>query len=75
MKERSRRLSELGDPFLVPEDGHLTIANRKIAGAERMLYTVRLTDIYQAHYLAALLETWKRFIFLVFSLIYQGGIR
>ena len=48
---------QLGDPFLVPEDGHLTVANRKIAGGERMLYTVRLTDIYQAHYWLPLLET------------------
>ncbi len=41
----------LGDPVTVPEDGRLTIANRKITAGEgsRLLSTWRLTDIYQAH--------------------------
>ncbi len=41
---------KLGDPVTVPEDGILTVANMKVTGGERILYTVRLTDIYQAHY-------------------------
>ncbi len=41
---------KLGDVLEVPEDGGLTIANMKITGGKRMLYTARLTDIYQAHY-------------------------
>ena len=42
----------LGSPVIVPEDGRLSVANMKIAGGEddRMLYTYRLTDLYQAHY-------------------------
>ncbi len=42
----------LGEPVTVPEDGILTLANMEIAGGEddRMLYTYRLTDIYQANY-------------------------
>ena len=42
----------LGDPITVPEDGVLTIVNMKLTADEnsRMLYTYRLTDIYQAHY-------------------------
>lgn len=47
---------KLGDPILVPEDCVLTVANMKIAGGERLLYTVRLTDIYQAHYWVPMLE-------------------
>ncbi len=42
----------LGNPVVVPEDGILTIANQELTGSEdmRMLYTYRLTDVYQAHY-------------------------
>ena len=42
----------LGDPITVPEDCVLTIANMELTGSEnmRMLYTYRLTDLYQAHY-------------------------
>ena len=42
----------LGDPVIVPEDGVLTIANMELTGSAdmRMLYTYRLTDLYQAHY-------------------------
>ncbi|MBR3401691.1 MAG: peptidase C11 [Parasporobacterium sp.] len=42
----------LGDPIIVPEDCVLTIANKELTGSEdmRMLYTYRLTDLYQAHY-------------------------
>ena len=42
----------LGNPVIVPEDGILTIANQELTGSEdmRMLYTYRLTDVYQAHY-------------------------
>ena len=42
----------LGDPLIVPEDGELTVANMEIAGGEddRLLFTYRLTDLYQAHY-------------------------
>ena len=42
----------LGDPIMVPEDCVLTIANKELTGSEdmRMLYTYRLTDLYQAHY-------------------------
>ena len=42
----------LGDPIIVPEDAVLTIVNMELAGSGdmRMLYTYRLTDIYQAHY-------------------------
>ena len=47
---------QLGEAITVPEDGTLTIINRKITGGDRMLYTVRLTDIYQAHYWVPLLE-------------------
>lgn len=47
---------KLGEPIVVPEDGTLTVDNRKITGGDRMLYTVRLTDIYQAHYWAPMLE-------------------
>ena len=47
---------QLGETITVPEDGTLTIINRKITGGDRMLYTVRLTDIYQAHYWVPLLE-------------------
>ena len=41
---------ELGDPFIVPEDGQLTVVNKKATGGERMLFTARLTDYYQASY-------------------------
>ena len=41
---------ELGDPFIVPEDGQLTVVNKKVTGGERMLFTARLTDYYQANY-------------------------
>lgn len=41
---------KLGDVLEVPKDGVLNVANMKITGGERMLYTARLTDIYQAHY-------------------------
>ena len=41
---------ELGDPFIVPEDGQLTVVNKKVTGGDRMLYTARLTDYYQANY-------------------------
>ncbi len=47
---------KLGDPIIVPADGILTVANMKIAGGDRMLYTVRLTDIYQAHYWLPVLQ-------------------
>ncbi|MDO5702843.1 MAG: peptidase C11, partial [Lachnospiraceae bacterium] len=47
---------KLGDPILVPEDGSLTVANMKLTGEGRMLYTVRLTDIYQAHYWVPMTE-------------------
>ena len=42
----------LGDPIMVPEDCVLTIANKELTVSEdmRMLYTYRLTDLYQAHY-------------------------
>ena len=42
----------LGDPIIVPEDGTLHIVNMELTGSEdmRMLYTYRLTDMYQAHY-------------------------
>ena len=42
----------LGDPIIVPEDCVLTIVNKELTGSEdmRMLYTYRLTDLYQAHY-------------------------
>ncbi|HCI73554.1 MAG TPA: hypothetical protein DHV42_03330, partial [Lachnospiraceae bacterium] len=46
----------LGEAITVPEDGQLTVANMTITGEERMLYTVRLTDLYQAHYWLPLLE-------------------
>ncbi len=46
----------LGEPIIVPEDGTITPANMKIAGGDRMLYTVRFTDIYQAHYWVPVLE-------------------
>ena len=48
----------LGDPIIVPEDGVLELANMQIKGGEddRMLYTYRLTDIYQAHYWLPLAE-------------------
>ena len=39
----------LGDPFIVPEDAVLPVVNKTITGG-RMLYTARLTDIYQANY-------------------------
>lgn len=44
----------LGDPILYPEDGELALANMEITGGEdsSMLYTYRLTDIYQASYWA-----------------------
>ena len=41
---------QLGDVITVPKDAQLSVANMKITGGERMLYTVRLTDLYQAHY-------------------------
>jgi hypothetical protein len=36
----------------VPEDGVLTIGNMELTASSdyQMLYTGRLTDIYQAHY-------------------------
>ena len=40
----------LGDPVVVPEDAYLEVANMKVTGGSRMLYTARLTDIYQANY-------------------------
>ena len=40
----------LGDPFIVPEDADLPVVNMQITGGRRMLYTARLTDIYQAKY-------------------------
>ena len=40
----------LGDPFIVPDDGQLAVANMTITGGDRMLYTARLTDNYQANY-------------------------
>jgi len=42
----------LGDPVLVPEDCVLTVVNKELAVPDdmRMLYTYRLTDLYQAHY-------------------------
>ena len=48
----------LGDPVIVPEDGVLTIVNKELTGSEdmRMLYTYRLTDLYQAHYWLPLTE-------------------
>ena len=48
----------LGDPIVVPEDGVLTIANKELTVPEgsRMLYTYRLTDLYQAHYWLPLKE-------------------
>ena len=39
----------LGDPFIVPDDAVLPVVNKTITGG-RMLYTARLTDIYQANY-------------------------
>ena len=47
---------QLGDEMTVPADGKLTVANRKITGEKRCLYTVRLTDLYQAHYWVPVLE-------------------
>ena len=47
---------KLGDEITVPKDGELTVANRKITGGNRYLYTVRLTDIFQAHYWTPALE-------------------
>lgn len=41
---------ELGDPFIVPEDGQLTVVNKTVTGGKRMLFTARLTDYYQANY-------------------------
>ena len=40
----------LGDPVIVPDDACLTVANMSVTGGSRMLYTARLTDIYQANY-------------------------
>ena len=42
----------LGKPVTVPEDGVLTIGNMELTASSdyQMLYTGRLTDIYQAHY-------------------------
>ena len=40
----------LGDPIIVPEDAQPEIVNMQITGGSRMLYTARLTDIYQANY-------------------------
>ena len=40
----------LGDPFIVPDDAFLPVVNMQITGGSRMLYTARLTDIYQANY-------------------------
>lgn len=40
----------LGDPVIVPEDAQLEIVNMEITGGSRMLYTARLTDLYQADY-------------------------
>ncbi len=48
---------KLGEPIIVPEDGTLTVANMKIVGSDRMLYTIRLTDIYQAHYWVPMLQS------------------
>ena len=41
----------LGDPIIVPQDGVLRIVNKELSVPEdsRMLYTYRLTDLYQAH--------------------------
>ena len=49
---------KLGDPITVPDDGVLTLVNMELTSAEdyRMLYTYRLTDIYQAHYWLPLTE-------------------
>ena len=47
---------KLGEPVMVPEDGQLQVLNMEIAGGKRMVYTIRLTDIYQAHYWAPMLE-------------------
>ncbi len=47
---------KLGDPITVPQDGTLTLANMKITGGNRRLYTVRLTDLYQAHYWLPMME-------------------
>ena len=47
---------ELGEEITVPKDAQLTIVNRKITGGERSLYTVRLTDMYQAHYWLPMIE-------------------
>ena len=41
---------QLGDPFIVPDDADLPLVNMQITGGDRMLYTARLTDIYQANY-------------------------
>jgi len=48
----------LGDPIIVPEDGTLHIVNMELTGSEdmRMLYTYRLTDLYQAHYWLPIIE-------------------
>jgi hypothetical protein len=48
----------LGDPILYPEDGELHLANMEISAGEdsEMLYTYRLTDLYQASYWAPM--TW-----------------
>ena len=48
----------LGDPIIVPEDGTLHIVNMELTGSEdmRMLYTYRLTDLYQAHYWLPVIE-------------------
>ncbi len=40
----------LGDPFIVPDDAQLAVSNKTVTGGDRMLYTVRLTDYYQANY-------------------------
>ncbi|MBE6010904.1 MAG: hypothetical protein E7236_09670 [Lachnospiraceae bacterium] len=42
----------IGDPIIVPEDCVLTIVNKELTSSEdtQMLYTYRLTDLYQAHY-------------------------
>ena len=48
----------LGDPIIVPEDGTLHLVNMELTGSEdmRMLYTYRLTDLYQAHYWLPIIE-------------------
>ena len=40
----------LGDPIIVPDNAYLEVVNMQVTGGSRMLYTARLTDIYQANY-------------------------